>query len=89
MLASILFRRVAYFSRLYHQSAVLDYPLNHHDEGLLKNKTLMDEVNNNFVNILKKVRLLVFRPRFKQTKKYWINFTSPESYLFERGYKNC
>jgi 3-methylcrotonyl-CoA carboxylase beta subunit len=34
---------------------VLDYPINRHDSDLLKNKQLMDDTNNTFSDILRKV----------------------------------
>lgn len=52
MRTSLLFRKVASFSQLYYQSAVLDYPLNHQDPTLLNNKSLMDQLNTNFTHIL-------------------------------------
>jgi hypothetical protein len=79
MRTSLIFRRVVSFSQLYYQSAVLDYPLNHQDATLLKNKASMDEVNTNFTHILSKVAFSPLRPHSRQTKRYWTNFTNQES----------
>jgi len=65
MLSSLIFRRISTFSRLYYQPSVLDYPINRNDELHSKNKILMNDTNNNYANILKKVRKLLDRLRNK------------------------
>ena len=70
MLAKILPRNVYRFSQPYYQNSVLDYPVYKGDENALKNKALMDEVNQQFLNTLKKVKLNVKRPQFKLTTKF-------------------
>lgn len=57
MLNKITSRLVCQFSRSFYAQHILEYPINRSDESLLKNKAMMDEVNNNYVNILKKVDL--------------------------------
>jgi hypothetical protein len=70
MLAKILPRNLYRFSQAYYQSSVLEYPVYKSDENALKNKALMDEVNQQFLNTLKKVKLNVERQQFKLTKKF-------------------
>ena len=55
MLSSLLFRRISNFSRLYYQPSILDYPINRNDELHSKNRILMEQTNNNYSSILKKV----------------------------------
>ena len=55
MLSSLLFKRIANFSRLYSQPSILDYPINRNDELHSKNRILMGETNNHYSAILKKV----------------------------------
>mgnify|MGYP000995852775 CR=1 FL=1 len=55
MLSRVLFRRVAPFSRLFYNPTILDYPVMVTDEGAMRNKSMMDEVNNTYSSILKKV----------------------------------
>jgi hypothetical protein len=55
MLSRLLLRGVSPFSKLFYQPSILDFPISHHDEGLLKNKAQMDEANNKYTAILRKV----------------------------------
>lgn len=55
MLSTILSRRIALFSRLFHQPTILDYPISRNDAELQKNRQMMEEVNSGYLNILKKV----------------------------------
>ena len=55
MLNRLTCRIVNSFSRSFYAQHILDYPINRSDESLLKNKAMMDEVNDNYINILKKV----------------------------------
>jgi hypothetical protein len=68
---------------------VLDYPLNLQDNDTLRNKSLMDEVNNNFLHILKKVPPLLSRPPSKPTRRSSINFKNQVNWSSENAYKNC
>jgi hypothetical protein len=55
MLSKCLRKSVSRFSKSFYQTAVLDYPISRTDENSLKNKILMDESNQNYLNVLKKV----------------------------------
>ena len=55
MLSRLLVRRSVAFSRQFYNPTTLDFPINVADEGAVRNKAMMDEVNNNFSDILRKV----------------------------------
>jgi hypothetical protein len=89
MLSRVLFRRVAAFSKLFYQPSVLEYPVNRHDEATIKNKALMDEVNGNFLNILKKVCPAPPRPLSRPTRKSSINFTKKANFQYASELRSC
>jgi hypothetical protein len=75
MLSRLLSRRSAAFSRQFYNPTALEYPVNIADEGALRNKAMMDEVNNNFSHILKKVKSCIPRSPCKATKLCLTNCT--------------
>lgn len=73
MLSRLLSRGIAPFSRQFYNPTTLDFPINVAEESSIRNKAMMDEVNNNFSGILKKVQLLSFRSPFRAIKKFLIS----------------
>lgn len=69
MLSRLLSRGLVSFSRLFYQPSILDYPISLNDQTLQGNKAMMDEVNNKYSAILKKVIFILCRPQHKLIKK--------------------
>lgn len=57
MLSSLLTKRLALFSQLFHRPSVLDYPINRNDADLLRNKQSMESVNAGYSQTLKKATI--------------------------------
>lgn len=55
MLTKLIRRNCQLFAKSFYSENVLEMPINRNEDMMVKNKSMMDQVNGNFKNIMKKV----------------------------------